>query len=255
MNVGAENLSFSYEQGQKVLDDISHCFGEGVVTAVFGPNGSGKSTLVRCLNGSLKPNGGHINIGSSQISTLSRKQIATLVSVVPQDTPADIPFTAFEMVMLGRYAHNPLLGGCGEADVKIVQDALKQLSISQLAQRSFNSLSGGERQRVILARAIAQQCPVMLFDEPDTHLDISHQLELYKIMRTLANEGRTVVVVCHNIFIAPMFVDQAVLLSKGKIAAAGKSEKVITREKIAEVFGADIDITRTGSKTFNCSIS
>lgn len=253
MKIKVDNLSHSYDGKAKVLDDITCTFNEGI-TAIFGPNGSGKSTLLRCLNGSIQPTQGSVDIGSKKISELAVKDVARMVSVVPQDTAVNIPFTVYQMVMLGRYPYSSLFAGFNGDDEPIVWQALEQMGIAELADRQFSSLSGGERQRVVLARAIAQQADVMLFDEPDTHLDISHQLELYDIMEQLKAQGKNVILVSHNIFISPMFIDNAVLLGKGCIVAAGHKEEVLTKDNIAKVFGVDIDINRTGSRSFCCTL-
>jgi iron complex transport system ATP-binding protein len=254
MDIRTEHLSFSYARGPAVLKDVSLEFPRGRVTSIFGPNGCGKSTLLKCLNASLKPCGGNVFIGGEAAGSLTPGQVASRVAVVPQDTPADINFTVREMVMFGRYAHGSILDDYNGEDRRITDAALERLGISSLGARRFCDLSGGERQNVVLARAIAQNCDIMLFDEPDTHLDIAHRLALYKLIGELAAEGKTIIFVCHDIFIAPMFIDNAVLISKGEVAAWGKRDQVLTHRNIAEVFGASINITRPDSHSFSCSI-
>ncbi len=254
MDITVKGLNFSYNRREAVLKDVSYIFKAGTVTAIFGPNGSGKTTLLRCLNGSLKPDCGEVFIGYDSISPLSKKQIAAKVAVVPQDTPADSPFSVRQTVIFGRFPHGSLLDGYSRDDEMIADAAICQMGISHLSERPFCCLSGGERQRTVLARALAQQCGIMLFDEPGTHLDISHQLELYKLMRKLADDGKTVILVCHDLFIAPMFTDNVVLLKNGKVASSGLRDDVLTQRNLVDVFDAAIDITRPDARSFLCSI-
>jgi len=128
-------------------------------------------------------------------------------------------------------------------DQTIVRESLARLNATAFADRPFGCISGGERQRVLLARALAQQAPIMLFDEPNTHLDISHQIELYRLVRELADEGKAILMACHDIFITPMFVDNAVLMRSGGIHAAGPAAEVLTPENVKAVFGASIEIS------------
>ena len=256
MTVSVEKISFAYyKRAQSILHEISLELKPGTVTALFGPNGSGKSTLLRCMNGILQPQSGSVSIEHRRIDSMSRQEIARMIAVVPQDTPLDIPFTAGEMVMLGRFAHRTVWDHEIAEDRIIMTQALARLNASGLTHRPYNCLSGGEQQRIILARALAQQTPIILFDEPDTHLDISHRLELYKLVRKLADEGKTIFMACHDIFTAPMFVDTAVLLHHGAIHAVGPTHGVLTSGNIAEVFGTPISITWQHNLSFAVSLA
>ncbi|MBC8218393.1 MAG: ABC transporter ATP-binding protein [Planctomycetes bacterium] len=243
MTLRAENIIFSYRYGRLVLQGITLEIRPGTVTAMFGPNGSGKSTLLRCMNGTLEPQSGDVTVNGREIHSMSRQEIARQIAVVPQDSPADVPLTASEMVMLGRFAHWDIWGQEMPEDRTIVQESLARLNATALAERSFGCISGGERQRVVLARALAQQAPIMLFDEPNTHLDISHQIELYRLVRELADEGKAILMACHDIFVTPMFVDNAVLMHSGGIHAAGPAAAVLTPDNVEAVFGASIEIS------------
>ena len=255
MTVFIENITFAYKHAQSVLHEINLELKPGTVTAIFGPNGSGKSTLLRCINGTIQPQFGSVTIENCRVNSMSRQEIARMIAVVPQDTPSDIPFTVAEMVMLGRFAHRTVWDHETAEDRTIMRQALARLNAFDLASRPFNCLSGGERQRIILARALAQQTPVILFDEPDTHLDISHRLELYKLVRSLADEGKTIFMACHDIFTAPMFVDSVVLLQRGNIHAMGPTNSVLTSSNIAEVFGTSISISWQHNLSFTVSLA
>lgn len=243
MNLRVEQLSFAYERGKPVLRGLSLTFSAGRVTGVFGANGCGKSTLLRCLNGSLRPKTGGVWLGDQEASHLRPRDAARIVAVVSQDTPAALPFSALEVVLLGRYPHGDGWQADSPDDIRFARDCLARLDIEALAQRPFDQLSGGERQRVIVARALAQQTPVLLWDEPAAHLDIRHQLQLYRLARALAAEGRTLVMVCHDLLLAPLSVDEVVLLNDGRLLAHGPVPQVLTPEHLANAFGAALRIT------------
>ncbi len=255
MRIRAENLHFAYHAGHPVLKDVSVEVRPGTVTALFGPNGCGKSTLLRCLNGSLRPQAGKVLLEDRDVLTLTPREAARRIAVVPQDTPTDIPFTARQMAMLGRYAHWDAWGQETPDDAGIVQESLARMGIADLAGRLFSELSGGERQRVILARALAQQAQVLLLDEPTSHLDIAHQLELYHLARRLSDEGKTVLMVCHDVFVAPMFADAAVLLADGKVLSAGAPRDVLTERNVARAYGIGARIAWEGTSSFRAAFT
>ena len=244
MNLRVENLSFAYRHGAPVLRELSLEIAPGKVTGLFGPNGSGKSTLLRCLTGALRPQTGTVWCGDQRVDALTPREVARRIAVVPQDTPRGVPLTAREMVALGRFA-------AGDEDATLIEASLARVSAAELAERPFDQLSGGERQRVVIARALAQETPVLLLDEPATHLDVAHQLELYRLARTLADEGRSVLIVCHDLLLAPLFVDGAVLLRDGQVLATGAVAAVLVAERLLAVFGARlrVDWSRAGTVT------
>ena len=214
----------------------------GIVTGLFGPNGSGKSTLLRCLNGSLEPQSGDVLLDGRPIAAMSRRAIARHVAVVPQDTPPDIALSAAEVVMLGRYAHWSAWQQESPEDAAIVNGCLARLGIAELSGRPFSHLSGGERQRTVIARALAQQGSVLLMDEPNTHLDLAHQLEVYQLARTLATQRQSVLLICHDLLVSPLLVDTAVVIDRGQIAGIGPVCDVLTAAVLREVFSTRADI-------------
>jgi len=251
MNLRAEGLEFSYGAHRSVLRGVTLELRPGVVTALFGPNGCGKSTLVRCLNGTLKPRAGQVLLGDRPLEGRAASEIARHVAVVPQDTPTDVPFTVREMVRLGRYAHGDLWGRETAEDAAAVEESLSRVNAAGLSGRFFGTLSGGERQRVIVARALAQRGEVLLLDEPSAHLDVSHQLELYRLVRRLAAEGQAVLMVCHDLFLAPLVADECVLMHGGRIVAAGKPETVLSPDHLLAAYGARIAIAWVDGQTVN----
>lgn len=244
MLLSVKNLDFSYEAGTEVLKNITLEAGRGTVTGIFGPNGSGKTTLLRCMNGGLKPRAGRVEIDGESVHGMHPRQIARLAAVIPQDNYPNINFTVRDMVMLGRYAHGGFWGGESDYDRNVVDRSLDRVESLGFSARPYNSLSGGERQRILIARALAQEAPVLLMDEPGTHLDISHQLELFYLIRELKDEGKTVIIICHDLFLAPMFLDRAVLMKEGVILASGRPEEVLEGRNISAVFGCAISIKR-----------
>jgi iron complex transport system ATP-binding protein len=245
MSLRAENITFGYHSHQPVLSDVTLDVQPGKVTALFGPNGCGKSTLLRCLNGSLRPQAGHVSLDGQRIDALTAREVAHEIAVVPQETPVDAPFTAGQMVMLGRYARWGMWGQESAEDRQVVAESLLRVNAADLTARFFNQLSGGERQRVIIARALAQQGRLLLLDEPASHLDISHQLELYRLVRALAQEGQAVLMVCHDLMLAPMFADIAVVMVEGRIISKGPVKDVLTPANIAAAFGTHAEISWT----------
>ncbi|MBN2584489.1 MAG: ABC transporter ATP-binding protein [Planctomycetes bacterium] len=237
MNLKADALVFAYRSDRPVLRGVTLDVVPGRVTALFGLNGCGKSTLLRCLNGALRPQAGRVLLDGRPVNSMTPREVACHVAVVPQDTPTDVPFTATEMVMLGRYARSGAWGEQSVQDHTVVRQCLERVEAADLADRWFSELSGGERQRVIIARALAQQGRILLLDEPASHLDIAHQLELYRQVRRLAGEGQAVLMVCHDLFLAPLYVDTAILMTAGRILAAGTPREVLTPAHLETAFG------------------
>jgi iron complex transport system ATP-binding protein len=243
MILQAEHLTFGYQAEQSNVCDVTLSVEPGIVTALFGPNGSGKSTLLRCMNGSLSPQSGQVQLNGHSVHAMAPRQVARHIAVVPQEVPANVPFTAAEMVMLGRYSHWDFWGQESPEDRDVILSCLERMGAADLASKPFDQLSGGDRQRVLIARALAQQGQVLLLDEPASHLDISHQLQLYHLVRELACEGQAILMICHDILVAPMFVDHAVLLASGRIVSAGEPANVLCEGHLQAVFGCPATIT------------
>ena len=243
MSLRVENLSFGYYAGHPVLNGLNLEIRTGQVTGLFGPNGCGKSTLLRCLNGALHPQSGAVLHEGQRLDKLTLREIAARIAVVPQETSAGVPFLVREMVMMGRFARWDLWGQESPEDHAAVHASLERVGAADLADRHFDELSGGERQRVIIARALAQETRVLLLDEPASHMDIAHQLEVFHLARELAGEGYTVLMVCHDLVVAPMFVDEAVLLKAGKVFARGTVPQVLHAQNLSACFGCSLGIT------------
>ncbi len=245
MRLQIKGLDFAYRD-RKVLRSVSLDVEPGEFIGIMGPNGSGKTTLLRCLTNFLRPQSGEILVDSKPIGTWTPKEVARLFAVVPQTSSTDFPFTAFDIVMMGRIPH--VGGGFGmysKHDLAKVQGAMEMTNTAQFAKRIFGALSGGERQRVIIARAIAQEPQALLLDEPTIYLDISGQIEVMDLVKRINREkGMTVVAVLHDVNLAARYCDRIVLLSHGSVEAVGPPADVLTAETVLSVYGVDVAIRK-----------
>jgi iron complex transport system ATP-binding protein len=232
--------------GRTVIDGVSLAVEPGTVVGLVGPNGSGKSTLLRTVYRALKPRSGVVRIDGADVRSLTGRHAARTVAVMLQDPATDFDLTVHETVLLGRGPHHASFGRDTPDDLRIVADAMHRTEVSDLADRMVATLSGGQRQRVMLARALAQQAPVLVLDEPSNHLDISHQHELMSTVRGL---GRTVIAALHDLNLAAQYCDQLVVLADGRVVAAGPPETVLTPELIQATFRVDVRVLgdRTGN--------
>jgi iron complex transport system ATP-binding protein len=227
------------------LDDVSLTLRTGDFHAVLGPNGSGKTTLVRVALGVVPPRRGSVQLLGRPAAHWSRRDIARVVGVVAQREENLFPQRVRETVLLGRYPHLSLWGGMRPDDRAAVARALERCDVAELADRSIWTLSGGEYQRVRLARALAQEPKLLVLDEPTTSLDIRHEMQLFELARTLADEHRlAVLLVTHHLNLAARFADRLLLLSAGRAVADGVPVEVLTRATVEAVFGWPVTVER-----------
>lgn len=231
-------------RAQRALDGVSFSAPAGSLTAVVGPNGSGKSTLVRALLRLTPRQRGQIHLGEASLESLSPRQFATRVSVVPQREEAIIPMRVDDFVALGRHAHRGAFGALSTHDRSQIDLALDRAGMTDLATRRTDQLSGGEWQRVRIARALAQQAPVLVLDEPTSFLDIGHEMAVFELLDTLAREGRTVLLVSHQLNLVARFASHIVVLHQGTVAAAGSAADVMRGELLERVYDWPLVITR-----------
>ncbi len=248
-SVRVADLSFGYHR-EDVVQGVSFTAKAGGFLGIIGPNGSGKSTLLKLMSGVEKPRGGSVEVADFDIATRSRLELGRHIAVVPQETTMAFPYTVLEMVLFGRTPHLSGFAFENDRDVDVARWALDRTATSHLAQRPVTELSGGERQRVALARALAQEPRVLLLDEPSAFLDIRHEVEMYDLLRELANEGMTIVSVLHDLNLAALYCEHIVLLSDGAVYRQGRPEEVMNYENLTTVYGTEIyvslnDITGT----------
>jgi len=230
---------------RRALQDASLAVGRGKFVVLAGPNGSGKTTLLRVLLGFVVPASGRAELLGDDLGTLSIRERARRVAWVPQEENPrdDVPIG--EYVLYGRYAHLGPLESEGAEDRRFAREALESVGLADRAGDGILSISGGERQRAILARALAQQAPVLLLDEPTTHLDIGHQLDFLERVRSLSRDrGVTVLAALHDLNLAARYADRIVVLSRGRVYTDGPPHAVLSEELLARVWGVDSDLRR-----------
>jgi iron complex transport system ATP-binding protein len=235
------DVSFAHG-GRLIIDGIDCTVDAGSLTALIGPNGAGKSTLLHLIAAALPPQSGTIAFGGVDTQKLRRRDRARYSALVEQQAETDLDLRAFDVVMLGRTPHIPLLGAPGAADAEIATAALARVGAADFADRHFHELSGGERQRVLLARALAQQPALLLADEPTNHLDIRAQLHTLALLRSLADGGIAVLAALHDLTLAARYADQVIVLERGRVVASGAPADTLSADLIERVYGVRADV-------------
>lgn len=228
--------------GNRILEGVDFLARAGEVVALVGPNGAGKSTLFGVLCGDLAPVNGTVHLFGEPLSRWSTVERALRRGVLPQQLAMSFPFLVRDVVRMGRAPW--IASGASDDDEAIVAKAMECADVTQLANRRFTSLSGGERARVAFARILAQQCQVMLLDEPTAALDIHHQETLLEIVRKRAVEGSAVVVVLHDLALAAAYADRIALMSEGSIVGDGPPAEILTDSMLSGVYGHKIHVQR-----------
>jgi iron complex transport system ATP-binding protein len=232
--------------GQRVLaiDGVSLVAPAGQVTAVVGPNGSGKSTLVRALLGRLPLERGRITLDGADVAALPARERARRVAVVPQRESTAFPLPVRELVAFGRHPHRSGFAAWGDGDERAVIKAVEAAGVAGLLDRSSDELSGGEWQRVRIARALAQEAPTLVLDEPTTFLDIAHEMSVFELLAALAGRGIAVLLVSHQLNLVARFASQIVLLASGSVAASGTPNDVMRGDVLERVYDWPVVVTR-----------
>lgn len=243
-SIETENLHISYEDNL-IVENLNLVIPKGKITTIIGANGCGKSTILKSIGRLMKPKAGSIYIDSEDIKNLSTKEIAKRMSVLPQTPQAPNGLTVNELVSYGRFPHKKGMGSLTDEDKEVISWALDSTSILEFKNRPVDTLSGGQRQRVWIAMALAQETELILLDEPTTYLDLSHQLEVLELLYDLnKTQGRTIVMVIHDLNLAARFADNMVAINSGKIVAFGSPDKVMTPRVLRETFNIDAEIVK-----------
>jgi len=229
--------------GSDVLQAVDVSVEAGRLVGLVGPNGAGKTTLLRTITAALDPDDGAVFVGDEDVHGLSSRSASRRLASVPQKTTLDFEFTVREVVEMGRHPHRSRFGGTDD-DSAVVDDALERAEVASLADRAVTTLSGGERQRVLLARALAQDAPVLVLDEPTASLDVHHQIRTLGLVRALVDDGRTGIAAIHDLDLAARYCDSLVLVADGRVLAAGPPEAVLTTDRLRDAFGADAVVTQ-----------
>jgi iron complex transport system ATP-binding protein len=240
----ARAIAFAYPgAGKRVLDDVSMHVEKGDIVGLLGPNGSGKTTLLKIVSGMLAPASGSIEIGGVSLSSLSRRDLARRLAIVPQETQSAFDFTVLDIVLMGRYPHLGPFELEGLDDLAIARDALAATGTSALETRRFTTLSGGEKQRVVIASALAQASDVLLLDEPTASLDLGYQIEVALLLQRLNRDlGTTMIISTHDLNLAAALCRKAVMLKDGRVLASGAMEAVLTAPNIRDLYGVEADV-------------
>ena len=239
MKLSIENISYSIDS-KLIVDGVSLGIEEGSFVGLVGPNGCGKSTLLKNIYRVYKPDGGAVYVDGKDIAQLSNREVAREMAVMQQENNVEFDMTVFDMVMLGRFAHQKMFGNDMKTEREIVRAGLAEVGMEGFEERSFLSLSGGEKQRTLVARALVQQTDLIILDEPTNHLDIGYQ---YQIMSILKKQDMTVFSSIHDLNIASCYCDKIILMKAGKVVDIGTPEEMFVPDKIYELFGVETEVT------------
>lgn len=234
--IEVEHIHCGYSD-RKVLHDVGLRVGCGEFVGVLGPNGSGKTTLILALSGVLRLTAGCIRLDGRPLDTMPHRERARRIAVVPQDVHVPYPFPCWDIVAMGRYPHQKRGGLETREDVALVRRAMELTDTLDMAERPITAVSGGERQRVFVAKALAQDTPVLLLDEAVSAMDVHRKLHVFSLLKNLQEkEGRTVIAVLHDINTAAVFCRRLVFIKRGRIIADGPTRDVLKPEILEEVY-------------------
>ena len=235
----AAGVTLGYDR-HTVFDGLDLHIEAGTVTTLIGANGCGKSTLLKAFGRLLAPSAGEIRLAGTSVRQLSARAVARRLAILPQKPLTPAATSVRDLVMRGRHPHQTLLRPWSAHDARLVDDALAAAGMTELADRDVTALSGGQLQRAWIALVLAQDTPVILLDEPTTFLDLSHQLEVLRLVRRInADQGSTIVMVLHDLSLAARYSDRLVVLHEGRVLADGDPWQVITPEVLGTAFGLD----------------
>ncbi len=236
--VSVRDLSVSFGDIDAVRD-VDVTVERGELVGLVGPNGAGKTTVLRAIKGTIAGDAGTVRIAGDPVSELSAAEAGRRVASVPQSTELSFDFKVRHVVEMGRTPHIDRFSGHDADDAVAVDEAMAAAGVERFADRSIRSVSGGERQRILLARALAQETPVLVLDEPTASLDANHAVTTAELVRGLVDDGRAAIAAIHDLDMAARYCDRLVLIADGRIAAAGQPATVLTRETLREAFDAE----------------
>lgn len=243
------DIHFSIDE-KKILDGISANFEPGKIHGIIGPNGSGKSTLLKNICRIWEPQSGSILINGKDITQIPRKELSTLVTLVPQNTTIGFPLSVFDVVSMGRNPHLERFEGMRQKDREAIERALRQANVYNLKDRNISELSGGEGQLAIIARAIATEASLILLDEPTSELDVNHTLEIVKLLYEFREQGKTMLVTIHDLNLARKMCDTITILYHGRLYYSGTPEDAFSGENIRQVFQVNMKKYTHNGTTF-----
>lgn len=242
MTLTAQSITYAYTPDQPVLHNVSLSLDAGEILYLLGRNGSGKTTLLTCLAGIRQPTSGSIHLNGTDLTSLRPIERARRVGLIPQLHTPGFAYTVEQMVLMGRAPHLNLMAVPGAEDRAIAADALASVGMSDYATRAYTDLSGGERQLVMIARGLAQQCDILLMDEPDAHLDPYNRHKVMAIVSRLAREGLSFIVSSHAPNHALLYAEQVLLLKQGRVMANGSTHDTLTAPLLSATYDMTLDV-------------
>lgn len=241
MSIQVNNLSFSYGQ-KNVLHDICFSAEKGEFLSILGPNGAGKSTLFRCILGLLPGYSGEVLVNERNIKGFSAREASRQIAYIPQKSHCVFQYNVLDIVLMGRSNRTSVFGNPGKEDEQACLKALEKVGICALKDRSFHKLSGGEQQLVLIARALAQDAPILLLDEPTANLDFGNQILVLEQAKKLAQEGYTVIQTTHHPEQSYLYSDRILALRNGRILALGKPTEVLNDVIMEQLYNVSVDV-------------
>ncbi len=247
-----KKLSFKHKDSSKeVLKDISFIAERGEITTVLGPNGAGKTTLFKCITGIWKSYGGEIYVDGKRVDQFSFNKRARFFSIVPQEHEPAFPYSVFEVVLMGRASYIGIFSTPSKKDYTIAEEALELVGISHLKEVPYTQISGGERQLTLIARALAQHAPIIILDEPTSHLDFKNQFQvLFKIKKIVKEKKLTAVLTLHDPNLASIFSDKILVIKDGRILHNGSPKEVITEKTLKDVYEIEVNVANYNGFNF-----
>lgn len=237
--ISAQGLSCGYGS-RLVLSGVSFTLEAGSSTVLLGPNGGGKSTLLKTLAGLIPPLSGEVRVQERSLREIPALERARLIAVVPPEEKFEFPFTVREAVAMGRLPHaNSFFDSSDDREATSL--AMERAECDHLADRPVTEISAGEQQRVLLARALAQNAPILLLDEPTAHLDPAHQVGFVRLVKGLTSQGLTIVAAIHDLNLVPVMAEQAVLIGRGEALVFDSVENVLSGKLLEEVYGVEFE--------------
>jgi len=239
-----KNLRFRHKRSlREVLKGITFGAQKGEITTILGPNGAGKSTLFKCITGLWGPYEGEIRVEGKRVEGLSFDKRAKIFAIVPQDHEPPFPYTVFEVVLMGRASYVGILSTPSKEDYQKAEEALELVGISHLKELPYTKISGGERQLTLIARALAQDAPVLILDEPTSHLDFKNQFQiLSKIKEIVKEKNLTSIITLHDPNLASIFSDKVVVIKEGRLVNNGEPREIINEKVLKEVYGIEVEV-------------
>jgi iron complex transport system ATP-binding protein len=242
--ISVKNISFSYDTVGDTIKNISFNLNKGELIALLGPNGSGKTTILKCLNGTLKPKTGEIYIENYSIKDLSYKEIAKLISVVPQERSAVFSYLVIDIVAMGITPYLSFGRMPTKKDYMEAYTKLEFFNIQDLAEKNYNQLSGGEKQLVLIARSLMQDTDYLIMDEPTSHLDFKNQHLLMKELKKLSENGKGVITALHDPNLALRFCDRIIMVKNGEVICSGEKTEVMNSQNLQILYDVPVSMNK-----------